>query len=500
MATKGQNYLRTPTARATNEGMNIILNHDWRTQMCIAEIIVGGYDITYNTDTHYTGTTRYVSLSQFPNRYDFVFKAEELLPSPPKDWSDFAFWGIDAMTRATAKVNFYDYPYDLTNGFQYDEQGYITNFNPQAEGVSLYGSTGSVAVNILLFGDNSFRIEPIEDCTASILDFQFAYDNHACTNLGGDNVYVYAYEIYDIEDTLVYKSGDLFNWATVNKTHTIRVNNLSNGDYYIKAELGLSNGYILSATSNVFNVNINPQIDISDRVELINNASKGRIELSFNGEGLGNYNQIIITRSKWGTNEWLELKKENISLSTIRYKDYYTSAGIRYIYRVTVRNGDSVVGIYENEITHAFDGVCIADKYGHYCTEVELEQYPVSKNERVFTQELLNSKFPVAHNHSDADYFRGSTSAVFTPIDDECNYDLEDKTENHSYRLELLNWLNNAQLKFLKFGNGYSFIVVITGSPSLEKGETEGSIKLNFEWVEVVDKDKLSNYSNFGLL
>lgn len=501
MANKGQNYLKTPVAVTTDEPLNIILTHDWRTMMCVAKLTISGFDITYGTETHYTGVTKYVLLNKSNGVFNFVLQPEEVLPNPPEDWDTRAYWGIDAMTRASAKVSFYDFEYGYSQSFTYDEYGYITNFDETHSGVSLYASTASVAVNILLFKDNpySFRFDNISDSESSLVDFDLIYDNHACINLGGDGIYVYAYEVYNNDDELVFKSGDLYNWATSQTSHTIRLSNLENGQYHIQAELGLSNGYILFATSNEFSVNINPRITISERITLNNNLSQGRVEINFNGEEL-DYDQIILARSKWGDNDWLELDNKHSSSETIDFKDYYAVPEVKYIYRITTLKNNQVNGIYDNEIIHKFEGVCIADRYGHYSTEADLEQYPISKNARLTAQELINAKYPIVHNHSDADYFTGTTSAIFTRIDDECNYDLEDSVENHQYRLEMLNWLNNTQLKFLKFGNGYAFIVAITGSPSLEKGETEGAIKLTFEWTEVIDKNKLSNYTNFGLL
>lgn len=502
-------YLKTPPAFEPSTPFELELHYDDTLIYTVAELTISGFDITYNTDTHYTGFKKVKLLTGSGNDTTFPIASNEILPNCPDDWTEYGLWGIDATTYPTAQVTFYTAPYEITKTFTYDENNYVTNFDSTKSGVTFKDTTAKVVLNIILLSSNSFTFPTIKTQVSTTTQIALEYTNHDCLGMNnGDSVYTYIFDIYDANtNKLVYQSPQYFDWSDEDITKLITVENLQDGStYYIQADIGMLCGYCITARSNNFSVDINKDIEISDRMTLINRPYTGAINLIFDTNGL-TYTNGVLERSLFGTNNWLRMQtftnnKEIIEGKFI-YQDFFVTSEEKYIYRIVLYNDNELVDTYQNYIEHICKGVCICDNTTSYVTEAEVSYYPISKNERLGVQAVKDARYPTVYNTTLADYCNGSVSGAFAVKNqyDECEeYKFTDDKENAEFRLAMLDWLNNGQAKFLKYDNGLSFIVAITGTPTIESGETDGMAIINFDWVEIADKKKLSNFENLGLL
>lgn len=499
-------YIKTPPAFIPSDTLSLELHYDDSLIYTVAVLEIDGYDITYNTETHYTGLTKTRLLTGSGNDFIFNLPSNALLPDCPNDWSDYGLWGITADTFPVARVKFYTVPYSITSNFTYDSDGYVTNFDSTATGVTQKDLTSDTTLNLVLATNTTFTIPTIATQTATTVQVAMQYINHDCLGMAnGDSSYAYIFDIYETNtNKLVYQSPKFYDWADADNTKYVTIENLEDGKtYYVQADLGMLCGYCLTYKSNDFLVDVSGAINPSDRVVLINRDTVGCVNVTFDASDL-TYIKGVIERSLWGANSWLEIAEFGTLLTDNRViiQDFYCIPNKKYVYRISLYDSnETLINIYENFITHTLSGICICDSSTSYITEIEYK-YNLTKNERVFAQEIKDAKHPTVYNNTIADYCSGSVSGVYVIRNcDTCEtYNFIDENTNALYREEILDWLNNGQAKFLKIENGLAFIVCVTGKPSMEEGDTDTTMVINYEWTEIANKRKLSNFKNLGLL
>lgn len=332
--------------------------------------------------------------------------------------------------------------------------------------------------------------------TSSVFDKKVWYYRVYSTPASEKFDYINSYRgvLYDSHNKIVKDTGIKHDWIlTTSPNHSIRFRGLKDGQTYTAKVFGSTvGGYHIESQPLTVHVDIQP-FEPSPYVTLTNAPAKGSVKIETHIPA--SYSAISIYRSIEGADEWM-LVSRIVTSDDVTIYDPGAVAGIPYTYKVVADNTS-----YYASIIHKFNGVCIWDRYGCYCAEVNVTKYAIDKNARTVFQTTVGSKYPYAIIPSVADYHEsGSTSGSFFDTEDDCQIKQEEIQEgNASYSHAMLDWLNNGQAKMLKYDDGFAAIVAIDGSPSISQDENELYIN-NFGWKEIANWENLEDWITCGLI
>ena len=303
--------------------------------------------------------------------------------------------------------------------------------------------------------------------------------------------------LYDQDYNLINDSGVKYDWANgIYANHFYNLTNLKdNTNYYVKVKMTLVGGYTIDTNLRKLEVKYDDIPVYSEYVSLENDIAHGRVNVLINPNI--NYDKAIISRTVRDANDYLEIRvvnKGESNTNPIKIYDYYALPKTTYTYRVVLFNQDDIVATYYNDITHEFDGVCIADAFAGYNALAYNKKYPINKNDKSSIVEPIDTQYPISIN-SNLDYDSGNITATFAYID-KCEPDFANNAE---YSKTIRHWLNNGQAKVLKFHNGECWIVATSG---VSDDEPNGNdvISTSFNWTEIGNVRDNTEYARLGLI
>lgn len=215
--------------------------------------------------------------------------------------------------------------------------------------------------------------------------------------------------------------------------------------------------------------------------------------------GINNTTNIIVKRRKVGTYAWFpmfDIAVDNIDDFNFIIVDPYAASGVEYEYAV-VPIVDGVEGTYSTATCKVeFDQLVIIDKDNTYATPFNIETSQ-TKNNTSSTILPINAKYPIYVANATNDYFTGNVAATFLQHPKDCGEDFGNPV---LYRDEVLNFLNNRKVKFIKEPFGKCWIGVVGNTVSDEDGGHNYVHNISFDFTEVGNVESNEDMNKFGLL
>ena len=316
---------------------------------------------------------------------------------------------------------------------------------------------------------------------------------------GSTEVNSYQVLLYDNNYNLIKSSGDKYDWnSALYRNHFYTISGLAdNTTYYIKAKLTLVGGYTINLDFRKLEVKYTEIPSYSEQLYLENDKIHGRVTINITPDV--QYNKIVVSRAVKDTNNYLELKtisRDNATTEQAIIYDYYALPNVTYLYRVVLFDGDNITATYYSEITHEFEGICIADAYGGYNALAFDKKYPINKNDRTNVVEPMDTQYPTTITNNRLDYDSGSITATFARINNKCEPDF---INNAEYSMSIRHWLNNGRTKLLKYYNGECWLVAVSGVTDDDPNGND-VITTSFNWTQVGDVNDNEEYLRLGLI
>lgn len=212
--------------------------------------------------------------------------------------------------------------------------------------------------------------------------------------------------------------------------------------------------------------------------------------------------ELRIKRRIKGTYNWITLanilveKEDDFSFI---YYDNLASAKETYEYAL-VPAKDGTEGMMSiGEVYSDFDGIYIVGNDKTYFGFVNLS-YPAPtrhKDSSVLT--TLDSKYPFIVNNSKTNYYSDTLSATFVEADEtnEWGWDFAD---GWKYREEFKDWLFNGRPKMLKYYNGRTWLIGISGEIVDKINGVEENTITSFTWYQIGDHKNETDLFSSGLI
>lgn len=238
----------------------------------------------------------------------------------------------------------------------------------------------------------------------------------------------------------------------------------------------------------------------------VNWDSATYLHAAFNGDiysgntdfGVENTTNILIKRRKKGTYKWFPLfdipanSSDDYNFVVI---DPYAASGTTYEWAaVPIINGiEASYSITECKVD--FDRLVIIDKDQSYNTLFDI-QMSQSKNNASGVILPIESKYPIYVSNALNDYYTGNISATFI------------KTEEHGidsdnpakYRDEIMSFLNNRNIKFIKHPDGQCWIASVGNAIEDKDNGHPSAHSISFDFTEVGDTESNEDMDKFGFL
>lgn len=216
--------------------------------------------------------------------------------------------------------------------------------------------------------------------------------------------------------------------------------------------------------------------------------------------GVENTTNLIIKRRELGTFKWFPIIDRTVSSSAdFNFNEYdiYPASGITYEYAaVPIVNG--VEGTYSvAQCDVDFKELIIIDKDETYSTlyDIEISQ---DKNNTSSIVVPYGSKYPIYVANALNDYYTGNISATFLNMD--CKNTEPSIKDVIRFRRDVLNFLNNRKVKYIKDPFGRCWIASIGTAISDEDNGHPYAHKISFDITEVGDTESNEDMNKFGFL
>lgn len=210
---------------------------------------------------------------------------------------------------------------------------------------------------------------------------------------------------------------------------------------------------------------------------------------------------VRIKRRKTGTFNWVTLNEIPItSIDNLRFikTDNLSPSGYDFDYSIIPVMADDTEG--EGNITTIktkFDGIFICD------TETIMKVYSNVTMNRTSMQSVgelqpIGGRYPILVHNGDMDYETGTVSGNVLS-NDFLTTKVLDRTGVVDNTNLLTKFLKNKKPKIIKDWNGNIWLVVITGTPTINSTPAIGVDNINFNWVERGQYDDQSDLYMNGL-
>ena len=466
-----------PPQFAANESATFRLEYSRDLTCNYATLRIDGYYLSYD-GTYYGGytQTQYINTSQSGTGIEeFIVPANSLAQMATSD--DISV-GYSGQMKAVIEI-----------GKELNEDGTV---------VPLYYSN-EIIVDVVWWWEGDFELELISATSPTVsLWVDYIPRNSVCT-YGACDVNSYQVMLYDENYNYITQTEEFYDWNDSDRVKKVFFYGLEdNTTYRARAKVTLVGGYTRYCDYIEFTVKYTELPDVSSELEISNNVMKGCVNLKLNS-GI-THTKAVLSRTDINNEDYIELKTIGGNISYATLSDYYALPNKSYLYRLTLYNGDEVVGNYYNTITHKLNGLCIADSFGAYATEV-YDSFAINKNDRAGIVEAMDSKKPYAVINGSVDYdSNGSVSAKFAEIDN-CSYSFNpDGHANATISEKIRHWLNNGYSKLLKLSNGEAWIVSVSAVGTTYNNTEGGVATTTFGWTEIAVASSNDSYLEEGLI
>ena len=278
-----------------------------------------------------------------------------------------------------------------------------------------------------------------------------------------------------------------------------------NKDYnyidYIRIENGIYDD--LYATHINENVKLSNEFIVPEKWD-----AETYFHAKFNGDlysgnsdfGVENTTNIIIKRRELGTFKWFPMINRPVSSSddyNFNEYDLYAASGTTYEYAaVPIVNG--VEGTYSIASCDVkFDELIIIDKDESYSTMYDID-ITQEKNNTSSIVLPFGAKYPIYVANAANDYYIGQVSATFLNLG--CDNTNPSIHEIVRFRKNILDFLNNRKIKYIKDPFGRCWIASIGTTISDEDNGHPYAHKISFDFTEVGNIDSNEDMNKFGFL
>lgn len=257
-----------------------------------------------------------------------------------------------------------------------------------------------------------------------------------------------------------------------------------------------------NATADV-NSPYSPNIPtVWDYLTIMNANFNGNINAG-NLDILGQLEGFKLKRRKTTEANWITLAYFPVggSVNKFLYNDNFAVNGFEYEYAfVPIVNGNE--GKYITETIDAqFDGVFICDADTVYRFYANVDYGTGERVQKVGVFEPYGRKYPVVVSNGLLNYYKGTIGGTVLPN----NYLKDGNLDRWAMvqeREQLLDFLTNKKAKILKDYNGNSWLMVISGSPSItyESKFWNGIANVSADYVEIGDVNNQKDLYEAGLV
>ena len=216
--------------------------------------------------------------------------------------------------------------------------------------------------------------------------------------------------------------------------------------------------------------------------------------------GVENTSNIIIKRREAGTFEWFPIIERPVTSSddfNFNEYDIYPASGMTYEYAaVPIVNGaEGTYSIAECDVS--FNELIIIDKDETYSTmyDIEISQ---DKNNTSSVVVPYGARYPIYVANALNDYYTGNISATFLNMN--CNNPNPSIKEIMKFRKDILNFLNNRKVKYIKDPFGRCWIASIGTAISDEDNGHPYLHKISFDFTEVGNIESNEDMDKYGFL
>lgn len=212
--------------------------------------------------------------------------------------------------------------------------------------------------------------------------------------------------------------------------------------------------------------------------------------------------ELRIKRRIKGTYDWITLAKikvfEEEDFSFIYY-DNLASAKQTYEYAIVPAKGNTEGMMSIGEVYSDFDGLYIVGNDKTYFGFINLSYPAPTRRKDSMAITTLDSKYPYIINNSMTNYDSGTVSATFVEADENSEWGW-DFSDGWRYRDEFKDWLLNGRAKILKYYNGRTWMVGISGEITDQVNLVEENTVTTFSWYQIGDPLNQEDLDGHGLL
>lgn len=270
---------------------------------------------------------------------------------------------------------------------------------------------------------------------------------------------------------------------------------------YVKIENGIYDDlYATHINENVKPVNEFFVPEKWDAETYLNAKFNGDLYAGNSDFGIDQTTNIIIKRREVGTYKWfpiIDIPVNSIDDYTFNVYDNYGIAGVEYEY-AAVPIVDGIEGTYEiSSCTVDFNDLIIMDADERYSTMYDIE-ITQDKNNTSSVVVPFGSKYPIYVANAMNDYYTGNISATFINLD--CSNPDPSMREIIKFRKEILDFLNNRKIKYIKDPYGRCWLASIGTTITDEDNGHPYLHKISFDFTEVGDVESNEDMSKYGFL
>lgn len=218
--------------------------------------------------------------------------------------------------------------------------------------------------------------------------------------------------------------------------------------------------------------------------------------------GVENVSHIIIKRREIGEHKWMPLIVKEVNSSNdfnFTETDKYAVANTDYEYAVVpIIDGEEWDYSISEPCEVSFDCLVIMDRDEVYSTIYDINIPTTTKNNTSSTIVPWGKKYPIYVANASNDYYTGNISATFLSVN--CQNIYPNIKETIKYRKQILNFLNNRKIKYIKEPLGNCWIVAIGTTVADEDNGHPMAHKISFDFTEVGDITSNEDMYKYGFL
>lgn len=170
------------------------------------------------------------------------------------------------------------------------------------------------------------------------------------------------------------------------------------------------------------------------------------------------------------------------------FTDFTAMPGVQYKYRVHYHfylDGEvNTISKWANDwVEVKYRGVLLLDETGGYSVLIS-PNYTLKKTYNVSYVKPYYSKYPHAIQNGNMNYYSGTFTGVYNPIDEQCRLIRQKIIDGKNYELQVMEFLANGRPKILKTYDGNIWYVMIDSQITKEKNGAN-LMQISFNWTQI---------------